>query len=159
VKTVWTLFTRTGLCQKDIKTENFVILDQNPEGALVGLIDYGFAIMNNAASTDKRTTKYYAPPEAFGTGTIDTEKFDVFCLGALLISIIFRKIPFYNNGWSTCKNDEWYKYYFINKHLHTGNPVDFFNKWGAAALAEDRDALNLIVWMIDANPVNRPTFD
>jgi serine/threonine protein kinase len=128
VKTVCTLFSRTGLHHKDLKTENLVILDTNSEGALVGIIDYGFAIKNNPSSSDKRTTEFYAPPEAFKAGNIDTEKFDVFCLGSLLLTIIFRDSPFHNKRYArdTCENDPWYQYYIANKHLHSGNPLDFF---------------------------------
>jgi len=100
VKTVWTFFTKTRLCHKDIKPDNLVILGQNPEGALLGLIDYGFATKNDSASTDKKTTPIYGPPEANPpeaidpSGTIDTEKFDVFCLGTLWITILFGDVPF-----------------------------------------------------------------
>jgi len=44
------------------------------------------------------TNEFYAPPETFGKGIIDTEKYDVFCLGVLMISIIFGDInPFLIN--------------------------------------------------------------
>jgi hypothetical protein len=95
-----------------------VILDPNPEGALVGVLDYGYCITSSASSSDKRGTKCYAPPEAFLPGNVDTEKFDVFMLGALLITIIFQDTPFWyidSEGKLTrcnCINDPRYRYFF-----------------------------------------------
>ena len=43
----------------------------------------------------------------------------------------------------------------------SGRPdkIKFFLKWGAAAMNENLEALNLIVEMIDPIPNNRPSID
>ena len=85
------LRTTTNLCHKDIKPDNLVLLDDNEEGALVGLIDFAYCVHAGTNTKDKRGTPIYAPPEAFEDGyeTVDPEKFDVFMLGCLFITILF----------------------------------------------------------------------
>lgn len=85
-----------GLCHKDLKPDNIVLLDDNQEHALLGLIDFGFCIDNATFTIDKRGTPCYAPPEAFKgkAELIDPTKFDVFMLGTLMITVLFRDTPF-----------------------------------------------------------------
>jgi len=89
-------------------------------------------------------------------------------LGALLITIIFRDAPFSlvtiikgekENIACRCINDPWYNYYIRRATETNENPLMFFKKWGSAPADEDIRALNLIVRMIDSNPINRPSLD
>ena len=141
----------------DLKAENLVILDDNIEGALLGLIDFGYC-SDASPQADRRGTIFYAPPERFTSeGDVDPTKIDIFMLGALLITIIFRDTPFTNSDGERCEciNDPWYNYYI---RLGLANKLEFFLKW-SSAVTEDLEALNLIVRMIDYNPANRPSLE
>ncbi|TNV72619.1 hypothetical protein FGO68_gene9655 [Halteria grandinella] len=158
---------KAGLCHKDLKVDNLVLLQDNELQALLGLIDFGYCINNAEPTSDKRGTPVYAPPEKFQDEmkTVDPTKFDIFMLGALLITIIFRDTPFslVNKQGKTvrceCINDPWYNYYILRAAETHENPLMFFKKWGSAPAYEDIRALNLIVRMIDSNPINRPSLD
>jgi serine/threonine protein kinase len=108
---------QAGLCHKDLKPDNFVVLEGNQDQALLGLIDFGYCVNNATVTADKRGTPCYAPPEAFEgeDELVDPTKFDVFMLGTLMITILFRDTPFsyVNDKRKTircvCSNDPWYE--------------------------------------------------
>jgi hypothetical protein len=119
-----------------------VLLDDNEHQALLGLIDFGYCVNSGIATADKRGTDVYAPPEKFqrDVKTVDPTKFDVFMLGALLITIIFRDTPFskVNDEGETerceCINDPHYIEYIERASITHENPLMFFIKnWGYEA--------------------------
>ena len=163
VKAVCALFAQ-GLSHKDIKGDNFVFLDgQSVDGELLGLIDYGYCINASASSSNKSGTAQYSPPEAFweGEGTINTEKFDVFSLGVLFITLIFQDWAFYKEGAGyKCINDDAYREFFMNETLALDDRLKFFSKkWSKTCYSKDARILILIARMIDYNPINRPSLD
>ncbi len=87
---------RQGLCFKDLKADNVCVLSDNSSNALLGLIDYGYCVPSIEVTRDKRGTPCYAPPEAFNSSleTVDPTKFDIFMLGCLFTTIIFKDTPF-----------------------------------------------------------------
>ncbi|TNV77966.1 hypothetical protein FGO68_gene7428 [Halteria grandinella] len=152
-----------GLCHKDLKPDNLVLLQDNEHQALLGLIDFGYCINNAGLTSDKRGTAVYAPPEKFQVEmrTVDPTKFDIFMLGALLITILFRDTPFSlaNGNRCECINDPSYINYIQRVSETHENPLMFYKKWGSAPAYEDIRALNLILRMIDSNPIKRPSLD
>jgi serine/threonine protein kinase len=125
------LLDSSNLCHKDIKADNIVMLGDNNQGCLLGLIDFANCVEADLTTTDKSGTPFYNPPEAFvdTVESFDPKKFDIFMLGCLFITIIFQSFPFVNqhNVEPKCINDYAYIYYLVYK---LGDPLDFFSKWG-----------------------------
>jgi serine/threonine protein kinase len=80
---------KANLSHKDIKLENFVMLENSDH--LVGLIDFGTAVQADKLTMDRQGTKFYAPPEAFRRCLISPTDFDVFMLGTLFVCLLFGR--------------------------------------------------------------------
>ena len=90
-------FHETGQRHLDLKADNMVLFHRRT-GALLSLIDFGYC-SDASPQDDRRGTAVYAPPERFTAwGTFDPTRFDIFMLGSLLITIIFRDTPFSYKG-------------------------------------------------------------
>ncbi|GMM32701.1 serine/threonine protein kinase [Saccharomycopsis crataegensis] len=82
-----------GIVHRDIKDEN-VIVDEH---SVVKLIDYGSsAFLYNGPFDVFVGTMEYAPPEVLHGSSYDGRPQDVWSLGVLLYTMVYKENPFYN---------------------------------------------------------------
>ena len=87
---------KNGICHRDIKSENIVLVGDNYE---IKLCDFGYStkfIKNNQKKKLKNTigTPYYKAPEILENKEYDGDKIDIFSIGALLFVLMTKKFAF-----------------------------------------------------------------
>ncbi|GAV53734.1 hypothetical protein ZYGR_0AK02360 [Zygosaccharomyces rouxii] len=122
-----------GIVHRDIKDENVVVDSKG----FVKLIDFGSAAYVKSGPFDVFVgTIDYAAPEVLSGEPFDGKPQDIWAIGVLLYTIIFKENPFYNI-------DEILE---VNLKFH-----------GTKGVSEE--CINLIKMILNKNPSQRPTID
>ena len=91
VETVSYLHNQVGVVHRDLKLENFIVIDGNR----IKLIDFGFAMALNISSLKVYNgTRVYMAPEVLKKQTHDGRKSDIFALGVILFIMAVGAFPF-----------------------------------------------------------------
>ncbi|KAI9280771.1 kinase-like domain-containing protein [Sporodiniella umbellata] len=126
-----------GVCHRDIKDENIVIDDQYQ----VKLIDFGSAAVLPRHYGDKKEylmTKFFgtvsfASPEILMGKAYKAEPAEIWSLGVLLYTILFGEVPFHDTDMAMA------------------------GRIAQPKIKVSSACLNLISWMLQRSPENRPT--
>ncbi|CAR27740.1 hypothetical protein ZYGR_0N02260 [Zygosaccharomyces rouxii] len=122
-----------GIVHRDIKDENVVVDSKG----FVKLIDFGSAAYVKSGPFDVFVgTIDYAAPEVLSGEPFDGKPQDIWAIGVLLYTIVFKENPFYNI-------DEILE---VNLKFH-----------GTKGVSEE--CINLIKMILNKNPSQRPTID
>lgn len=122
-----------GIVHRDIKDENVVVDSKG----FVKLIDFGSAAYVKSGPFDVFVgTIDYAAPEVLSGEPFDGRPQDIWAIGVLLYTIVFKENPFYNI-------DEILE---VNLKFH-----------GTKGVTEE--CINLIKMILNKNPSQRPTID
>lgn len=82
---------RAGIVHRDIKPANILVTDYNRPA----LTDFGISgTTDGAADEDLGMSIPWSPPEAFGGGSVDGIRMDVWSLGATLYTLLAGRSPF-----------------------------------------------------------------
>ena len=110
----------TGIAHMDLKLEN-IIIDTNNK--LIKIIDFGNAIIFHDSTHINTIIKNkgvhgtipYIPPEEFKSQEYNPEKCDIWSLGIILYSILYKSLPWTK---ATVNNTRFYNFYieFITKN-------------------------------------------
>ena len=88
---------KEGICHRDIKTENIVLVGDNYD---IKLIDFGYSAKFTDGKNQKKKlitfagTPYYCPPEILEGKHYDGPKADIFSIGATLFILMTKKYGF-----------------------------------------------------------------
>eukprot|EP00183_Erythrolobus_madagascarensis_P006016 CAMPEP_0185844050 /NCGR_PEP_ID=MMETSP1354-20130828/363_1 /TAXON_ID=708628 /ORGANISM="Erythrolobus madagascarensis, Strain CCMP3276" /LENGTH=305 /DNA_ID=CAMNT_0028543659 /DNA_START=122 /DNA_END=1039 /DNA_ORIENTATION=+ len=85
-----------GFAHRDIKLENVVMMRENDPSTL-RLIDFGFAVptsRDELLTTDYSGTLSYQPPEQILKQPFSPMKGDMWSLGVLLYTLLYKRLPF-----------------------------------------------------------------
>ena len=145
------LFTQICLAIFHLHENNIVHLDIKPDNLLISkseegkietikVCDFGFAQKMDSKITETFGTEKYLPPECIDqnfrfNSQISLDKIDVWALGVTLFCILTGYYPY-------CRKNGIYK----------KNNLDVINKH-----CVDDHCCNLIKWMLQENPKDRPT--
>ena len=87
---------KNGICHRDIKSENIVLVGDNYE---IKLCDFGYSTKFIKSNQKKKLkniigTPYYKAPEILENKEYDGDKIDIFSIGALLFVLMTKKFAF-----------------------------------------------------------------
>ena len=160
LKTVKALHDK-GICYRDIKPENILIVGDNYD---LKLCDFGFScfFLDNNQNKKKLNepvgTSYYCAPEIYENKFYDTEKVDYFSIGVLLFLLLTKKFPFEKAKTFEFVERESQKLYNLIKEKQIG---DF---WSIFEIIYNIKILTpefkeLFVKMVAYNPSEIPSFE
>lgn len=89
------------ICHRDLKAENILIIDKNPQNAIVKLIDFGFSteLKRSKDNSYELCSSWLGTPEFVSPEVLEKKPYDGFMLdvwgsGVLLFLMVNRKYPF-----------------------------------------------------------------
>lgn len=146
-----------GILHLDIKLEN-ALYQGDPYHPLVKLSDFGLSRYVSNLSTGVETSRVlvtlsYRPPELLDRHQIGWYRYtamtDIWSLGILFLEILLNGAAIFPIYWSTSDVDV---PLLLSYERSLFSTPDYLQ-----AVVEDKDALSLLIRMLDINPERRPT--
>ena len=137
-----------GICHRDIKLENILLNEKNEPV----LCDFGYGSLSLENLNDYIGSEHYYPPEILRLKPYNGIKSDIFCLGVLLFTLVFKSYGFEKATF----NDNLYKLIMKKKF------DDYWNNIGNIVGEEEVKNVSLyckklIFKMLAFSPKDRPS--
>ena len=139
-----------GICHRDIKLENILLNEKNEPV----LCDFGYGSLSLENLNDYIGSEHYYPPEILRLKPYNGIKSDIFCLGVLLFTLVFKSYGFEKATF----NDYLYKLIMKKKF------DDYWNNIGNIVGEEEVKNVSLyckklIFKMLAFSPKDRPSIN
>ena len=150
-----------GICHRDLKTENVVMVGDNYD---FKLIDFGFSVKcvdrDNKPKKLKKSvgTPYYCAPEILEGKSYDGIKADIFSIGAILFVLMTKKFGFAEAKLNNCSSNVKNLLYTLIKTKQYGRYWELIERYFKLRNLSPKFK-NLYLKMVAYNPEERPTIE